>query len=137
MGISKIIGQKEPPRFEDGGVHVEVQQGVVFLQDLELRGSSMNLFGEGYLGPQRFDMHLFPEVAVDIPFVDIPVLGTIFNWFAAQFEKEVLSFRFEGPYRTPRVVWDPVSGRPEDLLGTELDRPRLSEPPLTPPKERF
>ncbi len=129
LGISRIVGQKGPPKFEEGRVDVEIQRGQLRLWDLDLVGPALSLQGQGYLGPQGLDLHLFPMLHVEFPFVDIPLLGDLANWLVSRVEREALSFRFVGPYQDPRIRWDPVSIMPRSL-GGHLDRPRTS--PMAP-----
>jgi len=77
LGLSRVVGVKQPPKFESGSVRVEMFRGILWLTDLDLVGSSLRLQGDAVVSPGGVDAHLFPEVAVDVPFVDFPLLGNI------------------------------------------------------------
>lgn len=137
LGISRILGRKERPRFESGEVDLRLHRGVIYLTDLRLDGPSLSISGRGALGASGLNVHLIPKVGVDIPFVDIPILGDIALWIVSLVERETLSFRFEGSYSNPRVRWDPVSARAREDMDVGLDRPRLAELRPLIPAERF
>ena len=137
-GISQLLGQDEPPRFERGQLEVQLQRGILHVPRVWLASPGLELEGLGAMGPQRLDFHFFPEVQVDLPLIDLPIVGPMIHWMFSKIERKAFSFRFEGPYSDPRVQWDPVRRRPPEYQGiAELDRPRLSRlPPLT-RRERF
>jgi len=96
------------------------------------------LRGEGTLGPDRLALNFYPEVRSGLRYVrDMPVLGWILDPILSLLEHEVGAFRFQGPYGSPDVEWDPVSLVPRPDLAIRLERPRTSTPRAAEAPERF
>lgn len=126
LGISRILGQEDSPRFEQGSVNLELRQGYVAVNDLVLDGPALTMRGEGILGRSEFDLHVFPEVKVGIP-----LFGHLFRWLVTTVTRPVSSFRFQGPYDVPRVSWDLVQLKPD---AANLDQPSASPRRPLPPR---
>jgi hypothetical protein len=130
-------GESEPPKWNRGDFQFALQGPNVRLSRIELEGEPLLLRGQGTLGPDRLDINFYPEVKSGIGMVrNVPVLGWIVGLFFSFLERQVGSFRFQGPYKSPEVQWDPVSLMPRPDLAIPLDRPRVSSQVVVEP-ERF
>jgi hypothetical protein len=131
-------GVAEPPKWNRGEIDFALQGVHVRLSKVELEGEPLVLRGEGTLGPDRLALNFYPEVRSGLRYVrDLPVLGWILDPILSLLEHEVGAFRFQGPYGSPDVEWDPVSLVPRPDLAIRFERPRTSTPRATEAPERF
>ena len=133
-GISPLLGQTEPPRFEEGTVHFRFQDGIFFVTDLHMKGPSLSVDGRGALGPERMHMHLQP--VVELPF-HFPIVGKLLQGVFSITQRKTLSFRFEGPYSDPSSRYDLLAPDSIEEFAKDLDQPRLSHPPKPVFPKRF
>ena len=130
-------GAAEPPRWTRGAIDFAFQGVNVKLSKVELEGEPLILRGSGTLGPDRLRLDFYPELRSGLGFVrDLPLVGWAANLLFSLVERQVGAFVFLGPYKSPYVVWNPVS-LPREDFEVQFERPRTSSRRAAMPAERF
>ncbi len=126
--LKSAFGSSPPPTFETCDARFHVRDGLVDLDEFELRAPTtmsvvgLNLKGSGVVGPSGLDVKVRPEV------IQPNLIGV--TQFFDLLKKGILTYRVYGPLGNPRVVWWNLA---KAALDRGIDPTRM--PRLTPRPE--